>query len=51
MSQKTLKFDDAEVNRKEFYTSKQPNSIDSVDIHIIVVSDKFIRPLCAVLPQ
>ena len=40
MSKKTLKFDNAEVNWKEFHVSKQPIALDSVLIYKIVVSDK-----------
>ena len=38
-SKKTLKFDDAEVNKKEFNTSKQIST--SVTIDQILISDKF----------
>ena len=37
---KKIKFGDKEVNRKEFYSSKQANSLDSVDLNKIVVSNK-----------
>ena len=40
MSKKTLKFDNVEVNGKEFHVSKQPVALDSVLINKIVVSDK-----------
>ena len=40
MSLKTIKFGDKEVNRKEFYSSKQAISLDSVDLNKIVVSNK-----------
>ena len=41
MSEKTLKFNDIRVNKKEFHKSKQPVEIMSVNIDQIVVSDKF----------
>ena len=37
---KKIKFGDKEVNRKEFYSSKQAISLDSVDLNKIVVSNK-----------
>ena len=64
---KTLKFDNVEVDKKEFHTSKQ--TIALVNVDQILVSDKFkhsdtsfkffigynddyiIRPLCSILPQ
>ena len=41
MSEKTLKFDNISVNKKEFHKSKQPINLDSISIDQIVVSDKF----------
>ena len=41
MSEKTLKFDNISVNKKEFHKSKQRIDLDLVDIDQIVVSDKF----------
>ena len=41
MSEKTLKFDNIEVNRKEFCKPKQPIGLELVDINKIVISDKF----------
>ena len=41
MSEKTLKFDDIRVNKKEFQKSKQPFDLDLVNVNQIVVSDKF----------
>ena len=41
MSEKTLKFDNIRVNKKEFHKSKQPIDLDLVIIDQIVVSDKF----------
>ena len=38
---KKLKFGDKEVNKKEFYSSKQAISLDSVDLDKIVVSNKW----------
>ena len=40
MSKKTLKFDNGDVNKKEFYTSKQPISLDLVNVNQILISDK-----------
>ena len=41
MSPKTIKFGDKEINRKEFYSSKQAIHLDSVDLDKIVVSNKW----------
>ena len=41
MSEKTLKFDNIRVNKKEFHKSKQPVDLMSVNVDQIVVSDKF----------
>ena len=41
MSLKKKKFGDKEVNEKEFYSSKQAVSLDSVDLDKIVVSNKW----------
>ena len=41
MSEKTLKFDNIKVNKKEFQKSKQPIDLNSVNVNQIVVSDKF----------
>ena len=41
MSEKTLKFDNIRVNKKEFHKSKQPIDLDSVNVDQIVVSNKF----------
>ena len=40
MSLKKIKFGNKEVNKKEFYSSKQAISLDSVDLNKIVVSKK-----------
>ena len=40
MSSKKIKFGDKEVNKKEFCSSKQAISLDSVDLSKIVVSNK-----------
>ena len=65
MSEKTLKFGDVEVNKKnlrKIHASKQPIALNLVDI-VISHSDKafkyfigynnddVIRPLCVTLPQ
>ena len=41
MSEKTLKFNNIKVNKKEFHKSKQAIDLDSVDTGKIVVSDRF----------
>ena len=41
ISEKTLKFDNIRVNKKEFHKSKQPIDLDLVNVDQIVVSDKF----------
>ena len=41
MSEKTLKFNNIRVNKKEFHKSKQPIDLMSVNINQIVVSDRF----------
>ena len=41
MKEKTLKFNNIKVNKKEFHKSKQPIDLDSVIVDQIVVSDKF----------
>ena len=62
MSEKTLKFDNIRVNKKEFHKSKQPINLDLVNLDQIVVSGGFkyfisykegeiVKPLCIILPQ
>ena len=41
MGLKKIKFEDKEVDKKEFYLSKQAISLDSVDLDKIVVSNKW----------
>ena len=41
MSEKTLKFNDIILNKKEFHRSKEPIDLFSVNVDQIVVSDKF----------
>ena len=41
MSEKTLKFDNIRLDKKEFYKSKQPINLDLVNVDQIVISDKF----------
>ena len=41
MSEKTLKFGDVVINKKEFHASKQAIALNLVDTDKIVVSDKF----------
>ena len=40
MSEKTLKFDNTNVDKKEFHKSKQLISLDLINVHQIVISDK-----------
>ena len=41
MSSRKIKFGDKEVDKKEFYSSKQAISLDSVDLNKTVVSNKW----------
>ena len=41
MSEKTPKFGNVVVNKKEFQTSKKSTAFNFVDIEKIVISDKF----------
>ena len=41
MSLRKIKFGNKEVNKKEFYSSKQAISLDSVDLNKTVVSKKW----------
>ena len=41
MSEKTLKFDNIRVNKKEFHKSKQSINLDLANVDQIVISDKF----------
>ena len=41
MSEKTLKFDNIRVNKKEFHKSKQSIDLMSVNVYQIVILDKF----------
>ena len=41
MSEKTLKFDNIKVNKKEFHKSKQPIDVDLINVDQIAISDKF----------
>ena len=41
MSEKTLKSNNIKVNKKEFYKSKEPIDLMSVNLDQIIVSDKF----------
>ena len=43
MSEKTLKFDNIRVNKKEFHKSKQPTDLKSVNVDQIVTSDRFMH--------
>ena len=41
MTRKTLKFDNIEINNKEFHKSKQAIDLNLVDLSKIAISDKF----------
>ena len=41
MNEKTMKFENIRVNKKEFHKSKQPDDLASVNVNQIVISDKF----------
>ena len=41
MSSQKIKFGDKEADKKEFYSSKEPILLDSVDFSKIVVSNKW----------
>ena len=41
ISSRKIKFGDKEVNKKEFYSSKQAIPLDSVDLDKIVVTNKW----------
>ena len=41
MSEKTLKFNNIRVNKKEFHKSKELIDLMSVNVDQIVISDKF----------
>ena len=41
MDLRIIKFGDKEINKKEFYSSKQAISLDSVDLDKIVVSNEY----------
>ena len=66
ISEKTLKFDNIRVNKKEFYKSKQPINSDLVNIDQIVTfkhsdggfkyficynESEIVKSLCIILPQ
>ena len=41
MGDKTLKFNNIRLNKKDFHKSKKPNNLMSVNVDQIVASDKF----------
>ena len=41
MGSRKIKFGDKEVDKKEFYSSKQAISLDSIDLSEIVISNKW----------
>ena len=65
MSEKTLKFNNIKINKKEFHKSKQAIDLDSITTGKIVVfrhsedgykyfigyqEDEIVKPLCIILP-
>ena len=51
MSEKTLKFNNIKINKKEFHKSKQAIDLDSVITDKIIVSDKFRHRFRFILSQ
>ena len=43
MCEKTLKFGNIRVNKKESHKSKQPINLDLINLYQIVLSDKFVH--------
>ena len=41
MNEKTLKFENIRINKKEFHKSKQPEDLASVNVDEMVISSKF----------
>ena len=41
MSEKTIKFDNVVVNKKEFHKSKQPINLNLVNVDQTIISHKF----------
>ena len=41
MGTKTFKFNDVEVNKKEFHDSKQPIALNLIDLNQIIISGEF----------
>ena len=41
MGKKTLKFDNVNVNKKDFLVSKQPIALNLVNVNQVLISDKF----------
>ena len=54
MSSRKIKFEDKEVDKNEFYSSKQAISLDSVDLNKYLcgyLNNDVIQPLCVILPH
>ena len=51
MSEKTLKFNNIRLNKKEFHKSKEPIDLMSVIVDQIVLSDKFKHKIFYWLPR
>lgn len=41
MNKKVLKFNDIEIEKRKFYSSKSPTTVDDIDIDKITTSNKF----------
>ena len=41
MGKKTLKFDNVNINKKDFLVSKQPIALNLVNVNQVLISDKF----------
>ena len=49
MNEKTLKFENIRVNKKEFHKSKQPVDLASVNVDQMVISGKFKHKYLSIL--
>ena len=49
MNEKTMKFENIRVNKKEFHKSKQPVDLASVNVDQMVISGKFKHKYLSIL--
>ena len=49
MNEKTLKFENIRINKKEFHKSKQPEDLASVNVDQIVISGKWQMKALSIL--